>query len=564
MARQFKYWLIVLLGGVPLLSATPGAISGYVRNSAGAPQTGAIVEVFTSAAALGKTVLTDARGFYAAENLAPGVYQVKVSAPAFLISLREGVNLRSGAHVLVNLTLTTLTDALKLIPKRRGPDADPDDWHWTLRSATNRPVLRVLDKGPLVVVTGPENSEDHTLKARVAFIAGAQADGFGSASEMTTAFELEKSLFGSDTVTLNGNIGTAPGDPTGVLRASYSRDFGDASRPKVTLTYRRLATPGMSVPAAEYSAMAMTTSDSMSIAGFIDLDYGADLEAVEFARRIAAVRPFGTVDIHVSPNMVVEYRYATSGPDPRAEKGFDSAPADLSESGPRMSLAGGLPQIERAQHHEISLSRRLGATSIQVGAYSDRITNMVLTGTGDPSDYADNVLADLYSGTFSFGGGNLSTNGARFVVQRKINDHLAATVDYSTGGVACLKAPVSTWQSVASSVAPVRQHSVAAKFSGYIPASGARWIASYKWTSGNALSQVDEFNASPGHADPYMSFFFRQPLPARSFTPVKLEALVDVRNLLAQGYVPVLGKDGRTIYLVQAARAVRGGLSFTF
>ena len=39
---------------------------------------------------------------------------------------------------------------------------------------------------------------------------------------------------------------------------------------------------------------------------------------------------------------------------------------------------------------------------------------------------------------------------------------------------------------------------------------------------------------------------------------------MDVRNLLAQGYVPVLGQDGRTLYLVDSARSVRGGMAFTF
>ena len=43
-----------------------------------------------------------------------------------------------------------------------------------------------------------------------------------------------------------------------------------------------------------------------------------------------------------------------------------------------------------------------------------------------------------------------------------------------------------------------------------------------------------------------------------------MEAIVDLRNLLAQGYVPMLGPDGKTVYLVQSARSVRGGVSFTF
>jgi hypothetical protein len=43
-----------------------------------------------------------------------------------------------------------------------------------------------------------------------------------------------------------------------------------------------------------------------------------------------------------------------------------------------------------------------------------------------------------------------------------------------------------------------------------------------------------------------------------------MEVLVEIRNLLAQGYVPVLGEDGRTLYLVQSPRTLRGGVAFNF
>jgi len=43
-----------------------------------------------------------------------------------------------------------------------------------------------------------------------------------------------------------------------------------------------------------------------------------------------------------------------------------------------------------------------------------------------------------------------------------------------------------------------------------------------------------------------------------------MDAVLDLRNLLAQGYVPVVGQDGQTVYLIQSARSVRGGLAFTF
>jgi hypothetical protein len=46
--------------------------------------------------------------------------------------------------------------------------------------------------------------------------------------------------------------------------------------------------------------------------------------------------------------------------------------------------------------------------------------------------------------------------------------------------------------------------------------------------------------------------------------PSGLEALIDVRNLLAQGYRPVLSSDGSTVYLVQGTRCIRAGLAFSF
>jgi hypothetical protein len=330
------------------------------------------------------------------------------------------------------------------------------------------------------------------------------------------------------------------------------------------VTYRHFAAPGVAVQNSPYAAVQMSSSDSMTLAGFIDLNYGADLQSMEFANRVTALRPHGSVDVHLSPNLLVEYRYATSEPDTRTAKGFDTAPADLSESGPRMALLNGQPEVEKAAHHELSLSRRMGNTSVQLAAFLDHVRNAVLTGAGNPSSYSDDVLPDVYSGTFSYGyGPGVSSAGARVVVQRKISDDLTATVDYSTGQAIVADAPTD-WQALAQTLSTSRQYSVGTKLYGHIPATGTRWIASYKWTSGNALSSVDAFNASPGQADPYLSLFIRQPLPGTSFIPGKMDALLDLRNLLAQGYVPVMGQDGRTIYMVQSARSLRGGLAFTF
>ena len=98
-----------------------------------------------------------------------------------------------------------------------------------------------------------------------------------------------------------------------------------------------------------------------------------------------------------------------------------------------------------------------------------------------------------------------------------------------------------------------------------MPVTHTKWLTSYKWASNsNAVTAVDLFNDSPGRSDPFFNVFIRQPIPLGGFLPAKMEALVDVRNLLAQGYVPMWTPDGGTLYLVQSPRTLRGGLAFNF
>ena len=77
------------------------------------------------------------------------------------------------------------------------------------------------------------------------------------------------------------------------------------------------------------------------------------------------------------------------------------------------------------------------------------------------------------------------------------------------------------------------------------------------------LSVADHPFASGAEA-PYLSFLLRQPIRYRRVIPNGVEALVDVRNLLAEGYRPFVSSDGSTLYFAEAARCVQGGLSFTF
>jgi hypothetical protein len=567
-----KLGLVGIALALPVLAADrPGSasISGYVRSAAGVPQMGAMVEVLGSAAHSLK-VFTDENGFYSAAGLLPGVYNIKAYSPSFLPALRERVGLSPGASAMVDLKLSGLFEAIQLPAMRGAAASEDDDWKWVLRSASNRPILRMLDDGSPAPEPGTESApSSRDLKGTLSFVAGSASEGFGSASDMSTIFSVEKSIFSSGTMAFQGNVGYGNGSPNAVLRASYSRTMPNGSKPGMAFTMRRLAAPGVDSRTTALQALALSASDEFTLGDVLELRFGSELQTIQFMGRVTAFRPFGTADLHVSPNTVLEYRYATSQPDSRMEKGFESAPADLSESGPHVSLAGFSSSLERAHHHEVSLSHRMGNTNVQVAMYSDRVSDPALTGVGDASADSGEVLPDLFSETFTYRGKQLDAHGMRVVLQRKLASDLTATLDYGYGGVLDLQHADSrqvdmTLQDARRDSLVRNRHTAAAKFSGTLPGTKTRWITSYRWISGQALTPVDMFNASAGQSDPYLNIYLRQPIPGTGFLPCHMDAVVDVRNLLAQGYVPLLGQDGHTVYLVQSARSIRGGVAFSF
>jgi len=535
---------------------------------------GAAVEILGSAAQALK-VFTDDRGFYSAASLLPGTYSVKVSAPSFLPALREKIGVRAGAKLMVNVTLTTLFEAIQLVPLRS--PADDDDWKWTLRSVSNRPILRVLEDGTTVVAQSGESAADHDLKGTLTFLAGSPGQGFGSPADMNAGFALERSLLSSGTLRLNGNVGyesDGQGIPAAVFRTTYTNRFSGIFEPSVAITALRLNSPDLNtMPGATLQALSVTSSDRVVLGDRLEMTFGSELQTIQFMGRVNAFKPFGSADLHITPNTVLEYQYASSVPnmgleDRLGNDRLESASSDLSETAPRMSITGFSPAVEQAHHQEVSISQRIGKNNMQVAFYSDSIVDPVLTGVGEmtPGEMAaesGEVLPDVYSGTFSYQGNDYATRGMRVVLQRKLCSDLTATLDYAYGGVLDLSRPDVQLQDAREWISAERRQAVAAKFSGALPKAKTRWIASYRYTGGRTLTPVDLFDSSAGQSGPYLNLFIRQPIPA-SFLAGHMEVLMDLRNLLAQGYVPVMGRDGHTLYLVQSARSVRGGVAFSF
>ena len=487
---------------------------------------GAMVEAFSMTSSKTFTVFTDTTGYYALYDLIPGTYDVKVSAASFLPTLRENVSLHSGANLIINLTLNTLSDAIRLLPPKQGNQED-DDWRWTLRSAANRPILRMKNGQPIVVANA---NGEKAVKTSVAFVAGSDSDSFGGSSELSTKFNVERSLFQTGLLSFKGDVGYGPGANATVLRTTYSHRLENGSTPEVSLTMRRFAlSPTEALRDSALEALTVSSSDRVLVGNFIELHAGSEFQSVQYMGRVNAFRPFGSVDVHLSPSMLFEYQYTTLMPNMRRLKGFDTAPADMTESGPRMTLSSEQPVLERARHQEISVSHKIGKNAVQLAYFNDHVLNTALTGVGEIGGEATDLLPDLYSGTFAYNGGNMETHGARFVYERQLPDGITATVDYAYGGVLDLDKNTVSLADVRSNIVEENRHAVSFKVAGTMPGSKAQWIASYKWASGPSLTPVDLFNSGPGQTDSYLNVFIRQPVPGMKFMPGKMEALIDLR-----------------------------------
>ncbi len=561
MFRKLSCFAAVLVLGVPVWAVNrTSSLSGIVRTTEGTPQMGAVVEVFASATRT-LTAFTDGNGHYSVSGLRPGIYNLRVSAPSFLPVFREHVDLRSGVASVVNLTLATIFESFNVIP--RDDSTQNDDWQWTLRSTARRPILRVIDPQHSDPQLSAERHEP-VMKGGVSFVAGSDAQGYGGSSDATTQFSFERSVFSNGTLALDGNVGYGENSPAAVLRARYSQHLDNGTSPEISFTARRLAPPDPALRGTALSTFSLRVADSLNLADVIELKFGSELQTLQFINRTSALLPFGSAEIHLNSDTVAAYRYSSSAPVSRLASEREALPIESLQASPRISVNGFAPELQRGAHHELSIAHRSGRNNILLAAYRDRLRDPALTGVGNPVTHSGQVLADPYSATFTYQGADYRANGVRAVYQRKFADGYEATFDYAYGGVLEFDQLPASLESSRDAMRTTMRHAVAAGFSGILPTSKTKWSASYKWTNGHALTPVDLFNASPGQTDPFLNVVLRQPIPRMGLLPAHMEAVLDLHNLLAEGYVPVMGQDHRTVYLVQSARSVRGGVAITF
>lgn len=549
---------------LPAMAGTQASVTGVVRDAQGAPQIGALIELLRPDLSVAATTFTDDRGRYILPQVRPGIYGLKATGSLFLPTLRENLQLLASSHAVVNLTLNTLFEAFRWLPAQARPADEPkDDWTWTLRLSSNRPLLRMLEDGPLVVVT---DGGAPALKARVTVRGG--AGGFGDGG-LHHDFEMERAHDDDAQLIFRADLSQAP---TAVQSTALSTMMG----------YERQIAPGrnmISVAALELrpdirsghgqqglESVLLRTAETMDPMEGVHVEVGSELAGVHTDRSILANRPFASATIHAGKSTEIAYRFATA-PDVQRAGQMDrntSVTRSVAEKGGRLVL-------EHGAHNEVAVKHTEGRVEWQAAAFHDRVENPVLNGGGDISAAtwsSGDLLFDPATGLLRTSAADYSGAGLLGEISGNLDGNTLLSFSYAVSqalamdsGADPLPAQVTIHEGVMN-LRPRTTQMYAVQMSGKTAHGGAHWRASYRWQPASSMTPVALFNTSlPA---PYLSLFLRQPIRVHHVLPNGFEALVDVRNLLAQGYRPFVTSDGSTLYFAQAERSMQCGLSFSF
>jgi hypothetical protein len=561
-----------------------GAISGRVANPAGVPQMGATVLLFDRQDRVREKALTDNRGEFTFLGLLPDLYSVRVTLAAFLPAMRRDILVQPGMRSLLAVNLNTIFSSIQIAyPPLENGSFMSDDWKWMLRgSSSTRPVLRFAGQEMARARRESRGTLFSETRGVVRLSAGdgAPATGIANEADMGTAFALATSLYGNNQLEVSGNLGygSQTGVPVAAFRTSYTRAGGG---PKVSVTMRQLYVPGrggaaaagMEAPMPMLRSVAASYDDRTQISDHLAMQYGFTVDSVTFLEHVNYFSPYARLSYSMEDGGEVAFAY-TSG-NARPDLAGASAPDAELQSGlnslgmiPRMSLRGGRAKIQRGEEYELSYKRQMGSRVYEASAYREAVLNTALSMVSPDGMFgARDVLPDLFSGNSTFNAGDYRSTGYHASVTQNLGESVSATLMFgSMGALAANSREIVTNSpdELRSMIRRGRKRAATARIAATVPWTGTHMIASYQWSDGRWAMPGHLYTTQSLRPMPGLNIYVRQPVPLLSSRPCRVEVTADLRNMLAEGYLPLSAPNGQRILLVETPRSVRGGLNLIF
>ena len=408
-----------------------------------------------------------------------------------------------------------------------------------------------------------------------------------SGSDLGTAFAFSTNLLEKNQLQVAGTFGqnAMPGPATIALCAIYSRtDHGSmAATPEVTLTMAQFGgigsqlagespneanVTGTGIPALR--AMSMSIYETADPLDNVHVEYGATAEAVELISHTSRISPFGriTVDLDSVGEIVGAYSDGGRPDELRAHQasadihdvdlvGDLSSPIESLSRSPQVSDRNGQLQLQKTQSYELGYRRVSHARTYALSAFSERVSNGRLNVSGDLGGLnSGDLFSDNVSGLSTYNIGAYDRIGYLGSVNQPINDLVSFDLAYGRlGGFA----PGNSSRFFLEQGHNLASLSIKAR----VPTFGTRLSANYGWVDSGAIIPRHAFTTQDVVATPGLNVMIRQPLPSLFGFAGRLELTADLRNLLAQGYLPMIA-DGHQFLASESPRAIRGGLKFVF
>ncbi len=546
-------------------------ISGVIRDTDGVPQMGALVQALLPDATLAGSAITDARGHYHF-NLQPGSYRIRATAALLLPAIRERLQIGRGTRAVVDLTLTTVLAPNGWLPVARRSVSEPsDDWMWTLRSSANRSILRLNgpddgvanDASGSVVSSSREESRRGASGGRITL---KDSDGgFGRGGSHNILMLTRENEDGSGAILradLSGPRTPYPVAPSAEISAGVQRSTPLNGFSRAVLTYSGHPELVDDRGNTGMQGATLRSVQRIELGDLLRIDAGSVMRESNLGGNALVVEPFMRIAARAGDDVVIAYSMTRS-------RGTESAD-DLDRVQPAIPVAiyrNGHMQLETGSHHALSAQGKVrGGGTVEFAIYHDALHNPVIAGTGNLSAtdlQIGGIVSDPTTHTYRVAARDYNSAGVRFTAHQPITKSLQAGAEFTTGhALRGARLQNASLNQVLNGLQTGRVYAATGFIDGKILRTGTTIRSSYRWQPARSLTTVDAFRI--GDDGGYLSCSLRQSLGKTHFLPQGLEAVVDLQNLLAEGYQPFLSNDGQTLYLAQTPRTLQAGLSFSF
>ena len=575
-----------------------GDLSGLVSDVTGRPQAGAVVQLFNKQDRLLQRAATDAEGNFSFDDLLPDLYSIRITFANFFPATKDHIAIKPGMRSLLQVNLTHVFSSIQLVGTMPVPNGlMSDSWKWTLRADNSlRPILRLVPEmrprmaaaagGAQIESEGDKGAvfSDSRGLLRISAADGAQTVGDYGQADLGTQFAFATSVYGDNRVAVTGNIGYTPmtGAPAAAIRTTYSRKLDAGLEPAVSVTMRQFFVPlrlgqGMAPNSVSDSSMPVlrtlgfSVADKRQISDSLSLEYGSEMDFVSFTERLQYFSPYAKLTRAI-PRGTVDFTF-TSG-NPRPELGLNNSGGDAGLQRdltavslvPRVTLRDGRARVQYGKDFEAGVTQRFGSREFRVSGYREDVSNTALTIANPVAGmFQGDLMPDLFSSSALFNAGQFETLGYIASATQNVGDNYKLTVMYGSLGVLSpvAGATVASADDLRSALRSEHRGALDLRASGTVRATGTRFIASYEWTDYRSALPGPMFSTQSARPEPGLNIVVHQPIPMFSGLPGKLEASAELRNLLAQGYLPI-SVGSQSILLVNTPRSFRGGLAFVF